>query len=126
MNYYTTNYKTSTESGNVQIAGNKGKYVASFDGSENVKVKLTIKSGVSCLIVNLKDLNEVNALNAPNKNLVVAIALPNNNHRKMIKELTKSNDVVAGKYCGDGIYRSYESIREMNYTQQVLAGEYKE
>ena len=123
MKTYTTKYKTSTTNGTVEITNDIKGYTASFDGLNSINVTLGIKSGYSVLGVNLKDLHAV-GFNCPNANKVAAIVLPGNDHKKMIKSMQEKTE--AGKWCADGIWRTFKQIKGMNYTESVLAGEHKE
>ena len=123
MKTITVNYKTRTGSGLVTITAAKESHVASFDGLKEVKVTIGIKDGISTLAVNLKELSDA-GFNCPKLNSIAAIALPSVNHKDMLEALTEKAE--AGKWCGDGIFRTYSQLKTLTYTEQVLAGEYTE
>jgi hypothetical protein len=125
MKMYTTEYKTSKESGTVTISKENGKhYIASFDGREEIKITLCKKGNVSALCVNLKCLKEI-GFNVPLKDLIVAIALPKvKNHKEFLNNFKEN--IESGKFCGDGIFRTHKNIKNLSYTESVLSGEYTE
>lgn len=129
MKTFTTDYKTRNGNGTVTITITKvdKSYEASFDELDKIKVNMMHDKGRSFLMLNLQELNSV-GFNCPAVNKEAGIVMPlladRNDHMKMIKSFQEETE--KGKYCGDGLWRTYKEINNMNYSEQVLAGEYTE
>ena len=124
MNTLKTTYKTSTKSGIVTITKRENKYFGSFDGLAEIEVTFGIKQGLSVIAINMAELNRT-GYNCPAKDIIVAIILPEiKDHKSMLASFFPKTE--KGKWCDDGMWRTYKEIREMNYTEQVLTGTYHE
>lgn len=126
MKTLTTTYKTRNGEGTVVITrnGSASKDTATFDGLEAISISLQAVKGVVGVLVNLKDLHNV-GFNAPNVNQKALINLPEFDSIKELREYFHE-DTPKGKICNDGIWRTYEDVKGMNYSEKVLAGEYTE
>lgn len=124
---YTTDYTTRNGNGSVTITAEKKSYTASFDGLNPINVNMGHDKGRSFLMINLQDLHNV-GFNCPDLDKEAAIVMPLLADRKKHMEMIKSfqEEKEKGKYCGDGLWRTYRDISKMNYSEQVLAGEYTE
>jgi hypothetical protein len=79
------------------------------------------------MLLNAKDLNGV-GFDCPALNKQIGIVLPlladRKDHMQMIKTLEQPTE--NGRFCEDGVWRTFEQLRNLNYSEQVLAGTHQE